>query len=449
MALKRNQVYKNKFNSEKLLILKKNNNTWDPVAESQIDSHTLEIDYDNLQRIITGSQRLNDFSLFKGIKILPPGFSLGINKSTEADDEIFFDWNSCTHTDVSMKDGAEILCEYISSVVKKHPGNTIYVVRFSGGLDSTGILLALAESVPISQIVALTYTFQCGSCKEDEIFSKNICSEMGIKNLFIEYDPKLLFNELDEQPLPIIDTAYVSGDFFKAECAFLRRKLKGDFIIFDGHGGDHVFCETIPDVLIGELARNLRPYDALNAALKLSRLEGRSFASVCGLNKKNLNFFQWFFKKDRKSVRKIRINTIEEAIFENSLDEMLFKNAEVYHPFTCLEMIKYGVNIDVYRSFNSEFRRLDYRKSINRKFDFRLSRINKGHITGAYQQAIRLKHDKTLDLIENGFLIKSRLFDAQDMIRNVEMVARGAGGFSVELMNFIIAELILKKVSNV
>lgn len=54
-----------------------------------------------------------------------------------------------------------------------------------------------------------------------------------------------------------------------------------------------------------------------------------------------------------------------------------------------------------------------------------------------------------LDLIENGFLIKSRLFDAQDMIRSVEMVSRGAGGFSVELMNFIIAELILKKVSNV
>lgn len=442
-------IYKNKFNSERLLIVKKNNGAWESVTESQIDSHTLDIDYDNLKKIITGRQRLNDFSLLKGIKIIPPGFSLKINEDTDADGEIFFDWDSCAHTDVSMKDGADILCEYISSVIKKHPSNTTYVVRFSGGLDSTGILLALAESVPISRIVALTYTFQNGSCKEDEHFSKNICHELGIKNLFIEYDPNLLFNELDECPLPIVDTAYVSGDFFKAECEFLRRKLKSDFIIFDGHGGDHIFCETIPDELIGELARNLRPYDALNAAIKLSRLEGRSFASVCGLNKKKLNIFQWLFKRDRKTVRKVRANTIEEAIFENSLDEMLFKNAEVYHPFTCLEMIKHGVNIDVYKSFNSELRRLDYRNSINRRFDFRLSRVNKGHITGAYQQAIRLKHDKTLDLIENGSLIKSRLFDAQDMIRNVEMVSRGAGGFSVELMNFIIAELILKKVSNV
>ncbi|EJA6066887.1 7-cyano-7-deazaguanine synthase, partial [Salmonella enterica] len=174
---------------------------------------------------------------------------------------------------------AEMLYQSVSDVVTQSHASH-FIIRLSGGLDSTGILLALIESVDTNKIIALTYSYNTGSSNEDEKAAKKLCTEYGIKLITVEYEPHLLFQKLDTPVSPVLNMRVINHKMYEKEINLIKNNCDGNFVIFDGHGGDHVFCERIPPSLPKELFLSAHPVKAIRALLRMSRNYGCSIKDI-------------------------------------------------------------------------------------------------------------------------------------------------------------------------
>lgn len=447
---------KNPFNSKGIRYLLKNSNGWSEVSLKDAISHPVRVDFESLISQIIFGRPVAKTSLLHDVECIAPGFSFKINQTPENSSVTeFFDWKDFITNHESTNSPAEMLCQSVSDIVtRSHECH--FIVRLSGGLDSTGILLALIESVEINKIIALTYSFNSGSSNEDEKTAKKLCETYGIKLIIIEYEPHLLFHKLDNPVAPVLNMRVINHKMYAKEIHLIRKNCDSDFVIFDGHGGDHVFCERIPPSLPKELFLSAHPLKAVSTLLKMSRLYGCSIKDIlymqsgenAALLKEAQNFFLPLALSHIKPLKKTsldeRKSVLSEAILDNRTAMTLETSVYDNYPFTTAQMIHYGLNLKIEDSFSSTHKRLQYRNSIKERFKFVFTRKDKGHITGAYQKALKINKDRVVSLIKNGQFASHNMIDISKIENAIDTASRGVGGLSSIIIRIIAAEIILE-----
>ncbi|MFP0399312.1 asparagine synthase-related protein [Acinetobacter nosocomialis] len=178
----------------------------------------------------------NNFFL-KETKILYHGCKLKKNKNNIIIDEI-----ERKNYKLNPVQSLNIAMEYISTEQN-------IAISFSGGLDSTAIIFTVKEKFPDKNIVAFTWKND-GSSNEDLKHAISICNDLSIQLIILEIKPEYLLQELDKEKhiIPTYPSTYLASlKFVEYYVAQLDKYFKGEnFTIINGHGGDHIFFETIP-----------------------------------------------------------------------------------------------------------------------------------------------------------------------------------------------------------
>lgn len=424
-------------------------------AECKHFSSRADISLPMLLSAIFFGPRFQNLSFDRNIQLRPIGTDVRQPTSKSHDQSIKFrdEWLTSS---ANGDDPADLLLKEIEASIRNSDTATRYVVRFSGGLDSMGILLSLLSLVAPNRILAITYRSLNSSCNEDAVSASLICREFKIPHLILDLLPHHIFGEIESTVIPTLSSRYAAFSFYEYEREKIENITGGNHIVFDGHGGDHVFGERIPVKLISELLKQFRPLEAIRAAQNIARIEGINLLTALNRSRLEQNAFDVWVQRyllepsllptldAPSSLYQERLSQLEEAIAQVAVSAIVDHHTNVHFPFVGKSMIRYGASLSVKRSFDSRVRRKQYRTSIEKKWGYPIIRTQKGHVTGAYQVALREKKTQIKSLIENGYLARRQILNTSALLTDIEASARGVGGLNSFVMRIITAELLLK-----
>ncbi|AYA02720.1 hypothetical protein BEN74_07565 [Acinetobacter sp. WCHAc010034] len=362
----------------------------------------------------------NIYPLYHGYKLIKNGTSI----------EIDLIERSCSNNDPAT-------C--LLSVLDKISDQDNIAVSFSGGLDSTAILYSVKNKFPDKNIIAFTWHNK-GSSNNDLKYSQKICNELSVKLLTFDLDTGFLLNDFKKEtsifsPFPF--TYLTSLGFVEHYVSELNQYFKGNqFVILDGHGGDHLFFQSIPYELLD--------YKFLAKIKEYSKLYSINYFKI--IKKIMLHTLRPSKKVQMDIYRK---QNIFEALFACSVASIrLPKHIKFFFPYVTPEMISCSESFEISETFNEDFTRLHFRKSFQKmyKSDY-FFRINKGHMTGAYQRELKKNYEFFSNILENGYLYKNKIIDIDLLGKKLKLASLGVGGFDTHLMNSIIFEMIYKELS--
>ncbi|MCW2292386.1 asparagine synthetase B (glutamine-hydrolyzing) [Pseudomonas sp. BIGb0408] len=433
----------------------KNDNFWFEAEDKYLGSPA-DMSLSRLLSAIFLGPKFQNLSFDKNMLLRPTGTVVSPLTSEFHDQSIKFQdaWLTPPTND---DDPADLLFKNIEASIQNSDIATRYVVRFSGGLDSMGILLSLLSMVAPSKILAVTYRSLNSSCNEDIENASLMCRELKIPHMILDLLPTHIFREIEINALPILSSRYASISFYEYERRRIENVTGGNHIVFDGHGGDHVFGERIPVRVISQLLKELRPLEAIRTAKNMARMEGLNLFTTMNRKRLEQNAFDASVKRyllEPSLLPKIeipcslyqeRIDHLEEAVAQVAVSSVVDRYTNVHFPFVGKSMIRYGANLCIERSFDSQVRRKQYRDAIEKKWSYPIKRIQKGHVTGAYQVALRERKLQIKSLIEQGYLARRKILNTSALLTDVEASSRGVGGLNSFVMRIITAELLLKK----
>ncbi|EHU0522079.1 hypothetical protein MWW83_004867 [Escherichia coli] len=445
----------NAFNSGVIKLLVARENDWIEEKLSAILTQSPRIDFEPLIASIVFGRTEGKTSLFKNVECIVPGCSFKIDHTHNgASVSEYIDWNAISYKTLPH-DPAEILFQSVSEVVNRNQGG-YFVVRLSGGMDSTGILLSLMEAVDVSRIIAITYRYLMGTSNQDEVSARHLCKIFGIRQIIIDIEPHSLFHRLPSPVPPVLNMRTINFKVYEEERKRIGSICGDNYTLFDGHGGDHVFCEKIPFGIIKELFFHGSLLTSCRKLLQIARLHGINMKDVLLMHTNSMHYLiteaQCYFSKDviknlhydRKTVSEERKSALQEAILDNGTSLTLSLTENDIFPFTDQRMIGYGLKLRVEESFDTTSKRLQYRKAINDRYKFVFTRKDKGHITGAYQSALSVNKDRVINLLRHGQFATHGLLNLEGVERAIETSSHGIGGVSFILMKLIAAELIFE-----
>ncbi len=383
---------------------------------------------------------ISNASPFYGIYELPPGCSLCINKNLEINvDALWFShlskkYSSTKKSQITEYNIINILKKVINSYIA---GNDIVQIDYSGGLDSTCILLATKSILHEKQdIIAIhAQPKQITSESNENMFVEEVMKDLNIKFQEVVFDEKkILFSHIDEIPnFPnYIDSIHVMPQNSKSNNAFT----------LNGEGGDQIFC-TFPlfEMLI-DIIKD-KEYKLLDIRLS-------SFKKIFNLtNAKVIHFLNKHLKnfpssiigekvRDEKCRHKkyfINLETIEDVnsfklrelfvdspgkfyhieLFLNALSETLgvFKESNRLFPMLEEPFLELILLIPTYNFYIDKFDRFPLRNAFSREFyPYKaLWRKDKGYYFD--MNFLLLKNNKTYvtSLIQNGQLMRLGLIN--------------------------------------
>ncbi|WP_141669897.1 asparagine synthase-related protein [Acinetobacter gyllenbergii] len=327
--------------------------------------------------------------------------------------------------------------ECLLSVMDRISDEKNIAVSFSGGLDSTAILYSVRNKYPNKNIIAFTW-YNKGSSNNDLKYSEKICNDLSIELLKIDLDTGFLLNEFKKEnstfsPFPF--TYLTSLGFVKYYISELDKYFKKEsFVILDGHGGDHLFFQSIPYELIN--------YNFIAKIREYSNLYSINYYKI--IKKIILHTLN---PSRRLKIDNLRDQNIFVALVESSVASVrLPSHIKFFFPFVTPEMIACSERFDISETFNHSFTRLHFRESFKKKYnsDY-FFRINKGHMTGAYQRELKRNYVFFSNLLRDGYLAHNKILNYELLTQKLKLASLGVGGFDVNLMNSIIFELIYKE----
>jgi asparagine synthase (glutamine-hydrolysing) len=198
------------------------------------------LDEQGLAQVFTFWGTVGQRTVFKGIRSLPAGHLLVVEKGTERLEK-YWDWTfpqGSGRTDLSMDEAAEILHALLTDVVRQQLRADVPVGAYlSGGLDSSGIAALARESVGTLQTFSLTFD----DPEFDESgYQRQMAEHLGVRHSSIRCttrDIGDIFPELIwHTETPLLRTA-------PAPLMLLARHAhsEGFKVVLTGEGADEVF----------------------------------------------------------------------------------------------------------------------------------------------------------------------------------------------------------------
>jgi asparagine synthase (glutamine-hydrolysing) len=201
---------------------------------------TAALDEQGLAQVFTFWGTVGQRTVFKGIRSLPPGHFLVVEKGTERL-ESYWDWTfppGLGRTDLSLDEAAEMLHTLLTGVVREQLRSDVPVGAYlSGGVDSSGIAALAREHVGTLQTFSLTFE----DPEFDESgYQRQMAEHLGVTHSAIRCtagDIGNVFPDLIRHTeTPVLRTA-------PAPLMLLARHVRehGFKVVLTGEGADEVF----------------------------------------------------------------------------------------------------------------------------------------------------------------------------------------------------------------
>jgi asparagine synthetase B (glutamine-hydrolysing) len=347
-----------------------------------------------------------------------------------------------------------LIIDYIAEEHNKNKHGEL-VVRFSGGVDSTCLLLAAIEVAGKDHVTAITWFDEKCSANNDRNTATALCNTLDVNHILFKLEPEDFFQEVNPTDHFCINSSMASEQVFKRERDFIFSQLGHEFIVLDGHGGDHLFLDPVPSVAFQHLIREKRFFKGFNIAATISKLTGSNLYQTLTQNRRQRNnetdqlryFFNSQFLPRRgaekpKSLAEEHVQAITQAIFQNSTSSTLNKFNNIIFPFTSQKIIEYALTQNPYSMFNESETRLPIKRAFRKKHSNIPLRRDKGHITGAYQKALKLHQKDIIKKLRSSWMTQENIINMPNIENSINRSAMGFGGVEKNLLKIICASLI-------
>lgn len=420
--MKNTQTIKNS-NHEILFIQIDNKNKFINCIDSQRVLNTLykeeNIDISFISAVFSGRRAFSK-TIIKDLYYLPKGYEALITFSIDGLYKVVITQSfKMQYYNCSF---ADLFCKQLESQIDKKGINNI-AVSFSAGLDSSSILFSLCDIKKRKKdwnVIAFCWYSDEISSQDDLLYSENVCIELGVPFYKMPICYGDLFKVVDNfEYSPIIDTSILFMDVEKKiQDELLKLYENEDYLIINGHGGDHLFLDPIPAAMIFN-----KPFFS-----NLNRIQRYSALNYIQLIKEAT--FSYLENKNSTDFEIQRTHAIYEACSNNCWSKDTSSSVTTLYPFTELKVIEASLSYKLDDILDSKYSRYAYRMSMYDRFGHSIFlRNSKGHMTGSYQLAIKHNQIKLLDLIQDGFLVKNNIIDMNSIKNIFEKVSLGYTGF--------------------
>ncbi|WCD78009.1 asparagine synthase-related protein [Pseudomonas sp. TUM22785] len=445
---KKETVYTNPASSSQIIFV--NTLTGELATNSDLNKNPLKkLDREVTLSQIAYSERIPISSYWENFSLLPPGCRYTYNHishSGKLEIDLFNTKKETTDTPL------EVLTSSISSRCKTNYYKRL-VVRLSGGVDSTCILLSAIEAVGADRVTAITWLDEKSSANADFKAATALCEKLNISHLLFKFEPWYFFQEINLEDHISVSVSMASNKVFEKEIEFISSKINGDFIILDGHGGDHLFLDPVPPAAYQSLLKDKKIIKAAKAFSMFSKLSGLSFyeALISSYKQRNHDNYQrsQFFTRHitpppaierPRSLKEEYLQAIAQAIYQNTTHSNI--STDILYPFTSKGMIEYALSQDPYDMFDNYNTRLPLRRAANAKYPNIELRRDKGHITSAYQKALKYHSNHIIDRLESSWLTQEKLINISHIKKAIRYSSMGFGGADQTLIKIACAALI-------
>lgn len=421
------------------------------------------IDYSFALKSITKDDEYEYDTLWIGIKCIPPGSFLKINAQFgslrfEISENIEFE----LHSIACDFDPMEILSREIKQRAEIDNASSINI-SFSGGCDSLG-LLAAARSIGSYPVTAVTWTYDGGSAHEDLVAARDFTSALDIRHLIVDIDPAHIFAPLDKNELtPNVSTSGAFHRFKKIFNSYILEEIGPDTLMLNGHGGDHLYMEPVPIEVIFDVYRQFGWRSAGLTLRNLTFLYGENYFRLLNkfirqrknkiaqlkffFNQKEFEKYTWKNTKEKnKTAKQIHKERIRQAIYQNSTSSV-DRRLLLATPFTSPSIIASVWNKHPIEFFDHQKTRIPFKNSMRSFDESKLLRKSiKGHITGAFQQALKTKKHEISQMVTDGLLNSRRILNTTNVLNGIDASAQGYGGLNPILLKIICFELMMNAI---
>lgn len=388
-----------------------------------------KLNYKNINDLINNNSNIYNYFL-DDTKIIHHGYKL-LKKN-----------NSIKIEDLAIISHSLNPVDSLNLALNKVSNEDNLAISFSGGLDSTAIIFTIKNKFPDKNIVAFTW-INHGSSNEDLKHAKSVCKILSIPLLIFEIKPEQLIQDLDKERhiIPPYPATYLAAiAFIEYYIKELNHFFSGtNFTIINGHGGDHLFFETIPLSVL-----NLKMLRKPHKIKDYSTLYSINYFKIF----KHIIFNSFLKKNKEKSFNDLKNKLINEAKIETSTNFIkLPPNIKFFFPYCTPVMISCAKNYSLYDVFDGKFTRSHFRNAFYKTFKSdAFYRINKGHMTGAYQKSIKLNLTKFEELLNTSITLNIDKTKKEEVLNNLKFSSLGINGVPPLILKIIINEMILKEI---
>lgn len=440
----------------------------------QILSNEIFFNYEYLSSVFLQSTVPTINTLFIGINELSFGCELKINQHLF---ETNLAWNPLDYCqpfqdeDYFIKKITNTLLSTLETLAD--PLENI-LLEFSGGLDSSALLLCLKHILRDNQKLTAINIFDSSvESSNERIHAKKIAKEAGIDLIEVDFSNSLPFSfseRLNYQPnKPSLGFKLLKLD---QKMAHIAQNYKGARFI-SGHGGDHIFMcpppiESLVDLVIDknfnlkqkltELSLHYREpfYPLLKIAFK------NYFLYLCGFPYKSLIFNSyttppWIKDEVHTLSKMIRMHPFYEiknkrvppgkfsqinAIY-NGLTSIkkcvINENNPILYPLFTQPMLELALSAPSYKLYSKEFDRYHLRKAIHNLFNTEsVWRTDKGSILGVIQLGFRKNIKKITELCLEGNFAREGLIEKDLLWENIKKAASGHSNQNVLFLDQLV-----------
>lgn len=402
---------------------------WDSLKEllTTIKPH---INQDYLRRYFKFGETVNHYTAWKDLYLSLPGSTLTLNENGV----------TCSYEPWNRGNGRYHRRKIMHPVTALQdaipPKNQSMVLEFSGGTDSTSLAYVLAGQGSVN---AITWADPSIPHASDVKNATRIAEVLNLQHEISYINPAKIFSIPPYDYYP--DRPSISIFMMAEKDRIIREKCyAGEYVIVNGHGGDHIFLDPPSPVALIDLIISGKIRDCFGYYQKLvnfyregllSPLKYRSIGR--GIGDAKLRFYPG---------RYLHRRMIQQACYENSLWNNCGLPYKVIHPFTHPAMLKYAMSFEPHELVGEGFSRYPFRKAMSSYYgsdDF--YRVSKGHLTGVFQQAVNIQYSILEHLIQAGMGNRYGLYDTKALLNQLSSAAVGSENIDPMLINALSIEL--------
>ncbi len=386
---------------------------------------------------------------FENINELPHGCTLSlISKRNRCLSQISVNWdprNLCT-IDREYSGYQDLrIAEELETVLRNEIGDGDIMLDFSGGLDSSALLLMMNHIIKDPQkIHAINFFHPKVATSDERKFAKKLTDIFGNNFIEFDYDTHPTLRPITGINLkPNWPEASLNSLILEYEIVAKAKKL-GVKSYFSGEGGDHIFLSIPPmqsiydyyychgmkgikkyineiavldrTPLLKILRVNLKAFIQHKFALKYKR-DGASYDDAPWIDTKKLlkrsnNISSHpFFDLDMTGVLPGKFQQLDDVFAGISAVKFSVReqNNPMKYPLLSQPIIELSLKMPTFVSFKSGYDRYPFREAITKKFGSfdNIWRVDKGETTAIDQLSMRKSSDYIISLCLEGRCMSS------------------------------------------
>ena len=437
-----------------------------------------------LHGFITSSE-----TIFEGIFELPHGCSLTLSTDSEtAHPEVA--WNPyafCGQGAFKEREFEEELLATLKGILSQWIGSDeSCLVDFSGGLDSSALLILLAQQAKDPKaLTALNMFHPLVQSSDERSYARRLSDALGTR--FQEFDHTAhLPGSVCPVPSVLQKPNWPTSSLFHLKIEQDIGKIlphKGHFV--SGHGGDHCFLCPPPLNALSDFILQKSVSGVQNKMYQLSSLGRIPFFALMNRTLGGIlaytlrrpykresvatDLAPWLSPEVLKSLSP-RHALPDHPLFEKKNPPVLpgkFTHLEtimtglstlkgslrdpsnpIFYPLFSQPIIELCLKMPTYASFEGGYNRVPFRKALSRVTppdqQTNLWRQDKGETTGLMQRGLHDNKDFILDLCLKGTLVKKGLVDSDLLLKGLMDMIQGKPDDLWPLNNLISLELFFR-----